>query len=171
MSHPIEEILQFEQWLEYGFKSILSGLVTAPVYDTTTRAETAVSPRIVVKAIVGTYKEHRHQFAQGVYLNGQFINADIFDSYESTIEVTVVTNRQDNTKTGDHRRLLGMTRAKMARWSVFQNWKGEIIYPQDVRPTGTTDSFIDDEDLDITVMTHEVVFVVNTRGIWPETIS
>jgi len=172
MSLPLYDILQFEYWMESGFASILSGLVTAPVYDTATRPETAVTPRIEVKCVVGSYKEHRHQFGgQTVTIGGTPYPVEVFDAYESIVEVTVVTNRQDNTITGDHRRLLGKVREKMLKWLVFAHWTGNVCAPQDVRPIGTADSFIDDQDCDFTVMVHEVPFVVNTQDVWPDSLT
>jgi len=165
--------MQFEYWLESGFASILSGLTTAPVYDTATRAEVAVSPRIECKAIVGPYVEHRYKFTNGYVQNQGGTPTQIpfttFDAYQGSLEVTVITNRQDNTATGDHRRLLGLTRARMLLPYVWQNWNGVVIIPQDIRPAGTADTFIDENDLDVTVMVHDVLFHV-VPSAWPATI-
>lgn len=170
----IPDIHQFEFWIETGFAAILAGLTAAPVYDAATWGRTMLTPNISIKSIIGSYIEHRHKFSNtytqnqgGVLVQNPFT---AFDAYNSTLEVTVTTNRQDNQSTGDHRRLLGLTRARMLLAYVWQNWGGQVIIPQDVRPLGTADSFINEDDCDVTVMVHEIPFVVNTQGVWPATI-
>lgn len=159
----IDNICQFEKHLEDGFAYILSGLA-ARVYDTATRNQDAVTPRIEVKAIIGSYIEHRHPFSNG----GTPVSA--YDVYNASIEVTIVTNRTVNDSTQDHRRLIGLVRSRMLLGHVIQNWQGNIIYPQDVRPVGTADTFTDEMDLDYTVMTHDIVMVVNPAA-WPATLN
>ncbi len=65
----LEDIHQFEYWLELGFSQLLDGLTVAPVYDSSTRSLTAKTPRIEVKAIIGPNLEHRHNFTNSVAVN------------------------------------------------------------------------------------------------------
>lgn len=172
MSVPLDDLMRFEYYLEEGFSGILKAIPAITVYDSQTRSETAVTPRVEVKVVVGSYLEHRHTFKNGAIVNGAPINADIFDSYEGVIEVTIVTNRKVDKTSDGHRRLLGAVRTAMLKWHVIFNWPGDKILPVDIRPTGTADTFQDENDLDYSVLSHLLVFEIsNLPGIWPETIS
>jgi hypothetical protein len=172
MSFTIPEIFQFEYWLEAGFANILKD-ITPNVYDTATRQQTRKTPCIELKSVVGAYVEHRHKFDGGYMIGNppQFVNYTAFDAYQSVLEVVVITNRGEDTDEMNHRRMLGLVRHRMSVASVWQNWGGVVILPQDVRPTGTTDTFIDDQDCDITVMSHDVLFCINEKDTWPDSIS
>lgn len=161
-TYTLQEIHNFEYILESGFRNALAN-TGAQIFDTASRDETAVSPRIEIKAVIGSYLEHRHQFRDVV--NGN-VTADAWDAYSASMEVTVITNRQDATETGDHRRLISLVRSKLLKWIVINGWNQEILVINDARPIGTSDTFVDDQDLDYTTMIYELVFNINP-AVWP----
>lgn len=166
----IDEIHQFEFHLEDGFAKALKP-TNVKVYDTVTRPEIATVPSCSVKAIAGSYIEHRHMFPAQTRIGNTVQNTDIFDCYGGVIEVMAITNRTDDGWQGMHRRLLGVIRGRLAKWNLWNAWTNTIIEVTDIRPTGTLDTFQDQNDCDVTILSFEIVFNVNTQGIWPNALS
>ena len=164
MSTPIPEILQFEKHLEYGVLSLLAGCADNLYHSREVTA--ANTPRIEVKAITGAALNHAHKFPN---VNSQ---AFMYDAYEGTIEITIATNREVDAPTQTHLQLLGLVRAKLQRVNVLANWQTyqHVILITDIREQGTTDSFIDEQGVDYSVIEHYVLFNVNPDA-WPADFS
>lgn len=172
MSIPAEEIFQIESRVEGAIAIILSTVPGAKIYDTTTRLDNAVTPRIEVKCIVGAALEHRHNFSDyAIIPNARDNRQQAFDAWDCRVELAIVCNRTSDPQQLDHRRLLGMVRHRLTLAYVWKNWKDPVILPNDVREQGTVDSLVNEDGVDISVVAYDLVVNVNTKDTWPNTIG
>lgn len=162
MSIPFEEIYKLEEHLEAGFMQILQPC-TEFVYSSRD-PQTLKSPRLEVKAVSGgVYDKHAHVFMPG--------QDQMYDTWEGQMFITVVTNRTTDIPTNIHTQLIGKMRYRMTLPMVRRAWANDIVIITDVREQGTEDSFVDANDIDITVISFYTLFNINTSGVWPDAIS
>lgn len=151
-----EEIFQLEHWLELGFQALLAD--TCPLIYKSREAEELDSPRIEIKAIVGKALNHAHSFADGT---------QVYDAYEGTVEITVVTNRKGEEGTMNHPRLLGVVRSRMSMKKIRTLFSSPVVAIDDLRATGTVDTFSDENGIDITSLSFYNVFNIKPSA-WSE---
>lgn len=150
----LAEIYQLEKHIETGVSTLLDG-TTANIYTSRETTDLA-SERIEIKAILGENLEHRHPFSDG---------SSVFDVWTATLELTVATNRGENSQ--NHSELLGKVRARITKKYFDANFTHEIIVTLDVRDSGTIDSFSDENDIDISTLSFYLVVNVKPSA-WPE---
>jgi hypothetical protein len=152
----LEELYQFEQWLETGFKQLLAG-VCPSIYGSRECAE-LVSPRVEIKAILGPAMQHQKASYAGA--------TNEHDAFEATLEVTIATNRTGNKGTLNHPRLIGSVRSRLVMRQIVQTWKSPVTLIADIRGLGTVDTFSDENDIDITTLNYYLAFSV-APSAWP----
>lgn len=166
----LEEIFQFEKWLEEGFMEMLSP-VCHSIYGSLSAADDT-SPRIIVRATVGEIVgNHEHVFENGGPDEGGHFRS-VYDAYNATIEVTVVTNRVTDAKSQNHYKMIGGVRAKMQRDYAILNWNQQnpLCLNTDLREVGSARTILDDMSLDTTAISHTVVFNVKP-AVWPDNFN
>ena len=151
-----EEIFQLEYWLELGFEAVL--MDTCPLIYKSRESDSMTSPRIEIKAIVGKALNHAHSFADGT---------QVYDAYDGTVEITVVTNRQGTDGTMNHPRLLGLVRNRMSMKKIRTLFTSQVVAIDDLRATGTVDTFSDENGIDITSLSFYNVFNIKPSA-WSE---
>ncbi len=156
----VEELYQFEQWLETGFAAILAG--TCPNIYTSREADELISPRVEIKAILGPALQHHKGSYGGVTTE--------HDAFEATLEITIVTNRSGNEGTLNHPRLIGSVRSRLVMRYLIQNWKSPVTLINDIRGTVTIDTFSDENDIDNTSLSYYILFNVAPTA-WPQSLT
>mgnify|MGYP000284708416 CR=1 FL=1 len=139
------EIYQVEKHMETAIASLLFGVCTN-IYKSRQNRDLA-SSRVELKAILGENVEHRKIFPQ----NGG-PPQDAFDAWTGAIEITVATNRSVDADVDNHSMLLGAVRARLTNRYLRANFTHPIIAITDIRDSGTLDSFVDENDIDISVL-------------------
>jgi hypothetical protein len=156
----LEELYQFEQWLETGFAALLAG--TCPNIYTSRDTEDMVSPRVEIKAILGPALQHHKSMFSGAVVE--------HDAFEATLEVTIATNRKGNEGTLNHPRLIGSVRSRLTMRQIIQAWKSPVTLINDIRGTGTIDTFSDENDIDFTSLSYYLFFNVAPTA-WPSNLT
>jgi len=156
----VEELYQFEQWLETGFTALLRG--TCESIYTSREAEDLVSPRVEIKAILGPALQHHKASYGGVTTE--------HDAFEASLEITIATNRKGNEGTLNHPRLIGSVRSRLVMRYIVQNWQSPVTLIDDIRGTGTIDTFVDENDIDFTTLSYYLVFNVAPTA-WPQSLT
>jgi hypothetical protein len=159
MPQPLNVILQFERWLEEGFREILASV--APNVYTSRDIKTANSPRITILAnIIGLASMHVHPTTGG---------NSIYDAFEGEIEVEVETNRATEAKSNAHYELLGGVRAAMIDYLAQGAWnQSNPLRITDIRPQEAPHT-VDEDNLDSTKLSFYIVFNVNPSQ-WPDNL-
>jgi hypothetical protein len=139
------EIYQVEKHMETATASLLSGVCTN-IYKSRQNRDLA-SSRVELKAILGENVEHRKIFPQ----NGGPAQ-EAFDAWTAAIEITIATNRSVDADVDNHSMLLGAVRARLTNRYLLANFTHPIIAITDIRDSGTLDSFVDENDIDISVL-------------------
>ena len=145
MSFPNVEIYQVEKHMEDAIASILFG-ACSNIYKSRQDRDLA-SSRIELKAILGENVEHRKIFPR----NGA-PPREAFDAWTGAIEITVATNRSDDAMVDNHSVLLGVIRSRLTNRYFLDNFSHPIIAITDIRDSGTLDSFMDENNIDISVL-------------------
>jgi hypothetical protein len=92
------------------------------------------------------------------------------DAFEATLEVTIATNRKGNEGTLNHPRLIGSVRSRLTMRKIIQAWKSQVALIDDIRGTGTIDTFSDENDIDFTSLSYYLVFNVAPTA-WPSNLT
>ena len=156
----LDELYQFEHWLETGFKQLLAG-VCPSIYGSR-EASDLVSPRVEIKAVLGPALQHHKASYAGA--------TSEHDAFEATIEVTIVTNRTGNEGTLNHPRLIGSVRSRLVMRQIVQTWQSPVALIADIRGTGTIDTFSDENDIDFTTISYYLAFSV-APSAWPSNLT
>ena len=153
-----EEIFQFEKHLESAFSGILS--TAGPNIYSSRNVDIAQSPRLEIKAVVGETANHSKAMIDRTRW--------VYDAYTGSLEIRIVTNRESEKKSGAHHELLGTVRARLQQYYVTQEWAKQKtpLLIMDIRESGTADSFTDENDIDISVLTFAIYFSINPQS-WP----
>ena len=154
----LDDLFQFEKNLEAAFAGILS-TATPHVYLSRS-TDSNQSPRLEIKATVGQTQNH----AKSMIDRGRWV----YDTYDGTIEVNVVTNRTSEAKSDAHYKLVGQVRARMQLYWVTQEWvkQNSPLLVMDVREASSDASFVDENDLDTSTLTFAIYFSINPNA-WP----
>ena len=157
----LDELLQLERWLEDGTKGLLSD--ACPNVYGSRDAATATTPRIVVRAIVGEVTGNAHILSDA--------KRKIFDAWTGTLELIVSTSRPSSKDSHAHHELLGQVRARLLQISIAANWRThqENVLIADIREGGTEDSFTDEQGIDVTKLSHNILFSINPDK-WPDNL-
>jgi hypothetical protein len=149
----LEDIYQFEKHLEDGFETVLTGAV-ANIYKSYETGD-RISPRVEIKAFCDSSLNRQKVFADGTQLDNAF---------EGRLEMTVTTNRM----VGSHHALLGAIRARMSvRYlNLNDEFDNEALAIEGIHQRETLDSFEDEDNVDITVLSYYVVFSIKDSA-WP----
>jgi|DEB3_MinimDraft_2_1074329.scaffolds.fasta_scaffold04937_3 hypothetical protein len=156
MSVALSELYQVEKHVEAAFRTILEG-VGSHIYVSREQVDIE-SNRLELKCKLGESIEHRRIFTNGDQTH---------DTWEAQLEITVASNRGEITHIDNHSALLGETRKRMTLRYSKHNLTSDVIEITDIRDTGTVDSFSDDNNIDITVLTYYLVVAIRPEA-WPE---
>jgi hypothetical protein len=156
----LDELYQFEHWLEAGFKQLLSGV--CPSIYASREAQDLISPRVEIKAVLGPALDHHKATYAGA--------TSEHDAFEATLEVTVVTNRTGNEGTMNHARLIGSVRSRLVMRQIVQTWQSSVALIADIRGTGTVDTFTDENDIDTSSLSYYLAFSV-APSAWPTNLT
>ena len=157
----LDDLFQFEKNLEAAFSGILS-TATPHVYLSRS-TDTNQSPRLEIKATVGQTQNH----AKGMIDRVRWV----YDTYDGTIEVKVVTNRTSEAKSDAHYKLIGQVRARMQLYWITQEWtkQNSPLLVMDVREASSDTSFDDEMNLDTSTLTFAIYFSINPNA-WPNNL-
>lgn len=160
MPLPLNQLLQFERWLEEGFREILANV--APNNYTSRDTNTQESPRTTTLATIGEIASgHVHPTTGG---------NSIYDAFEGEMEVEVATNRTTEAKSDKQYEIIGGVRAAMVDYLVQRNWnQNNPMRITDVRPTGAEHTVDAENNLDLTAMKFYIVFNVEPSQ-WPDNL-
>lgn len=148
--------MQFERHLEACVIAILSAI--CPNNYPSRTVDTAQTPRTEIKAVcLGIFQNQK--------LSISAAPGWIYSAYAGTLEITVKTNRTTEKKSGAHYELLGDVRANLQQFAI-DSWNlensAEIpIAITDIREGETEDSFVDQDDIDTTKFTQNIIFAIN----------
>lgn len=160
MPLPLNQLLQFERWLEEGFREILANV--APNNYTSRDVNTQASPRTTTLATIGEVAAlHVHPTTGG---------NSIYDAFEGEIEVEVATNRTTESKSNVQYEVIGAVRAAMVDYLVQRNWNQQNpLRITDVRPVSAEHTVDTENNLDLTAMKFYILFNVNPDQ-WPDNL-
>jgi len=153
-----DEIFKFENNLESSFCGILK-TATPHVY-LSRMVDSAQSPRLEIKATTGQTQNHAKLAVDRVRW--------VYDTYDGTIEVKIVTNRTSEAKSDAHAKLVGQARARMQLYYITQEWtkQNSPLLVMDVREASSDTSFDDEMNLDTSTLTFAIYFSINPNA-WP----
>ncbi len=157
MSLPLSELMQFERWLEDGFKDIL--IAVAPNTFTSRDNGTSATPRLTITATIGELASaHVHPTTNG---------NSVYDAFEGEVEVEVETNRVTEAKSNAHYEAIGCTRAAMIDYLARSKWSTtNPLRIDDIRPVSAEHTVDLEDNLDSTKLKFYICFNVNPSQ-WP----
>ena len=166
MSLPatLDQLFAFEQILEDGFVNNLTVYGLSNVQSS--RSQTVFNaPYISLWYQNGAVVEsNQHQVAfSGVSWPGRMMP---FNSYTGVLTTELVTNRTVTNAT-PHTTLIAQMRAAMQLFNVYKNWNQDILYVLDIREGGTVDTWEDEQGLDHTTITWNMIHSIN-EAAWPD---
>lgn len=133
-----DAIFAVEMHVEAAFKTLLLN-ACGRVYTSREKA-TQDSPYIRIKCLSKGVREHRH------ILGG--VNV-VNDAWTGILETEIATNRE--TDNDAHAQLIGVVRARLQWFQILPAWPSKaIILAQDIYEGETTDSFVNEDCLDMT---------------------
>lgn len=152
----LAELLQLELHVENGFAGALKGAV--PQVNPSQSSETAKTPRIDLKAVIGAVHGQRKLLTSG---------REMFNVWNGQLQTTAVTNRTSERRSEAHNRMLGEIRARCQRFAILPEWNkySEAILLMDIREDGTEDSVEDSNDLDKTQINWQILFSLDPAAI------
>lgn len=134
------EILAVEKHIESAFKLLL--LNACPRVYTSREKAIQDSPYIRIKCLSKGVREHRH------ILGG--VNV-VNDAWTGILDTEIATNRE--TDNDVHAQLIGVVRARLQWFAILPVWDSAyVVLAQDIFEGETTDSFVNEDCLDITVI-------------------
>ena len=155
----LEEIFSFEQNIEDGFK----GILIAAGFDTFSSREAREfqSPAVSLWFQNGAVAAN-DQHAIDAHTQGRF---HPFKTYTGVLSTEVITNRITR---NFHTEMLGRVRMNLQMFRLAKLWckYEQINLILDIREGGTVDTFEDENSLDHTTISWNVLHTVNNNA-WP----
>jgi len=161
----IDEILRFEFHVEAVFSDLLNG-AAENIYPSRS-SDINNTPRIELKAVTLGITQERQKL---------IINTPpgwIYSAFNGNLITKISTNRTTENRSEAHATVVGLTRSRLQQFSL-QAWNDAqtsdipiIVY--DIREGETDDSVNDDDNVDVTQITHNIQFSINPNAL-PETL-